>query len=112
MPHGTTLLFSEELDPLATKGEMTSRPLQTVPTARFDLHGTNELTAAVVARLWAGDNGRLGSQCHTGPGCSVLGTPSPSCQLGLTPGLLSRSFFTSDEYHVIKFIKGCRRNVV
>lgn len=37
MPHGATLLFSGKLDPLATKGVMTSRPLQTVPTTGFDL---------------------------------------------------------------------------
>lgn len=55
MPHGATLLFSGELDPLATKGEMTSRPLLTVPTTGFDLYGTNELAAAV-ARQWTGDN--------------------------------------------------------
>lgn len=83
MPHGTTLLFSGKLDPLATKGEMTSRPLLTVQTTGFDLYGTNELIAAV-ARLWAGDNGRLGPQCHASSGGSVLGASSPSCQLGLT----------------------------
>ena len=55
MPHGATLLFSGELDPLATKSEMTSRPQLTVPTTGSDLCGTNELAAAV-ARLWPGDN--------------------------------------------------------
>lgn len=55
MPHGATLLFSGELDPLATKGEVTSRPLLTVPTTGFDLYGTHELAAAV-ARLRTGDN--------------------------------------------------------
>lgn len=106
MPPGTALLLSGEPDPLATKGEMTSRPRLTVPTPGSDLYGTNEPTAAV-ARLRAGDDGGLGSQRHASSGGSGPGAPSPSRQLGLTPGLPPRSFCTSCEYQGIKFIKGC-----
>lgn len=84
MPHGATLLFSGELDPLAIKGEMTSRPLLTVPTTGFDLYGTNELAAAAAR-----------------PGCG-LGT-TESWVPNITPalGLCARSILSLLPAHAL-----------
>lgn len=93
MPHGATFLISGKLDPSATKGEVTSGPLLTVPTTGYDLCGMSKLAAAA-ARQQMGINCAwvssvlLGSSGSGEPRARIILSPRPAPP---TPGLLSQS---------------------
>lgn len=107
MPHGATLLFSGKLDPLATKGVMTSRPLQTFQQPDLTFRGRASWQQLCPGNRWGTTEARV-SNVTRALGASVLRASSPSCQPTPTPALLSGSFFTSCKCQVMKFIKGCR----
>ena len=73
MPHGAILLFSGELDPLATKSEMSHRLLPTVPQPDLTFMGQTSWR-----QLWTRRNRSPGSQCHPSSGDPVLGASFPS----------------------------------
>lgn len=62
VPHRATLPFSGELDPLATKGEMTSRQLLSLPHP--DLTFLGQTSRCSYSRAQTRDNQSLGCMSH------------------------------------------------